>query len=145
MLLELRSRPGCEPLSREPHAVSHYMADLGMWVRRDHRRRGIAEEILRALQAECRALRIPHFSTPFTGASSQHLAAKCGFKVSRNQQGDKKKTKKTTHTHTIAIFPPKKLEKSGKCCYFSGNGHGFYLESTTANGCYPQKSKVWKM
>lgn len=83
MLQTTRSSPGCEPLSRERGAVTHYMADLGMWVRQDRRQRGIAEAVLHALRAECRGLRVPHFSTPFTGAASQRIAAKCGFKVSR--------------------------------------------------------------
>ena len=80
MLGALRSSPGCEPCTRPENPVSHYMADLGMWVRRDRRQRGLARCILKALMALCRSLGVPHFSTPFTGAVSQRTAKGLGFK-----------------------------------------------------------------
>lgn len=63
--------------------VPHYALDVGLWVRRDRRRRGLGLAILRAVPAMCRRFGIPHHSTLFTGAGSQALARKVGFKVSR--------------------------------------------------------------
>lgn len=84
--LALRSSaPHCDPLTRRPTAswggaVPRYMCDLGMHVRRDRRRRGLGAAILGCVPAVARALGVPHFSTLFTGATSQAMAASLGLK-----------------------------------------------------------------
>ncbi|KAJ1519063.1 hypothetical protein ONE63_011306 [Megalurothrips usitatus] len=57
------------------------MSGMGMWVRRDRRRRGIAEAIVRGAVASCRGKGVPHFSAFYTGTASQRAAAKAGLRV----------------------------------------------------------------
>ncbi|KAK3915890.1 Pre-mRNA-processing factor 31 [Frankliniella fusca] len=75
------SGPHCDPLAptRTP-PLQHYACDLGLWVRRDRRGRGLGSAILAAVPTVCATLGIPHFSTLFTSAQSQRLATKAGFK-----------------------------------------------------------------
>lgn len=52
---------------------------IGMWVRRDRRRRGIAEAIIRGVVESCRGKGVPHFSAFYSGTGSQRAAAKAGL------------------------------------------------------------------
>ena len=54
---------------------------IGMWVRRDRRRRGIAEAIIRGVVESCRGKGVPHFSAFYSGTGSQRAAAKAGLQV----------------------------------------------------------------
>ncbi|KAJ1520961.1 hypothetical protein ONE63_004037 [Megalurothrips usitatus] len=65
-----------------PAHSSPCMSGMGMWVRRDRRRRGIAEAIVRGAVASCRGKAVPHFSAFYTGAASQRAAARAGLQVS---------------------------------------------------------------
>lgn len=89
--------PYGDPLTR-PEAVQgdawrgpvpFYACDLGLWTRRDRRRRGLALAVLKAVPRVCRGLGVPHHSTLFTSATSQALAVRAGFKeISRLKYAD---------------------------------------------------------
>lgn len=57
------------------------MTGVGMWVRRDRRRRGIGEAIVRGVVASCPGKGVPNFSAFYSGTGSQRAAAKAGLKV----------------------------------------------------------------
>lgn len=85
MLLDLidtlKSQPEADPLTRSVTSpVSQYMTGCGMWVRRDRRRRGIGEAIIRGVLAKCQATGVPNFTAFYSGIGSQRAAVKAGLK-----------------------------------------------------------------
>ncbi|XP_052128134.1 uncharacterized protein LOC113215165 isoform X2 [Frankliniella occidentalis] len=66
--------------SKNDENVFKYMTGCGMWVRRDRRRRGIGEAIIRGVLAKCQATGVPNFTAFYSGIGSQRAAVKAGLK-----------------------------------------------------------------